>query len=289
MRKLVIVLIYAFIAANGVSQEDLGYLFQNNASQYNWRDVIPKGKIKRYKESHFFYDQSQGQYIPGSITSREFDTNRQLVRERERYSNFKRWTNFYYNSPGQIKIIDDIDTIGNVGKREYYKYDNLGRVIRWEDFFPDTISGKGKDIIKYEGNEKITFSARLYTDTNMFPVDTTKYDSRGRWVERDRYSSGGLNDRIFVEYNDVGNIISCKVFGDGYQKCGWRFKCDDKGNITEEIQDSIADPFRYYLDGFHPGRVQFIYKYDKNENWTEKQEIDNGIPYSMSRREIEYY
>jgi|GEM_PF-4660098 hypothetical protein len=289
MRKLVIISTCLLIAYNSVSQNALGYLSQYNAYQYNWQDVKPKGKIKRYKETYFPYNQTQGQYILGYTIIREFNTNYQLVRDKASYSSFKIWTNLYYNSFGQVKVIDNTDTLGNISKRECYQYDDMGRVIKWAFFSPDTMSGRGKLVIHYVANEKITLSSRLYQDTAMFLVDTTKYDSHGKWIERDTYSQMGLGCKIFVGYDTIGNIISCKVFGKGYPICGYQFKYDDKGNMSEEIQDSIADPYTYYPDGFHPSTIQLIYKYDKNGNWTEKQEIINGTLYSTTKRELEYY
>jgi len=85
--------------------------------------------------------------------------------------------------------------------------------------------------------------------------------------------------KIKFEYDSIGNIIEKNLFNsDGSFNNRYTFKYDLKGNELE---------FRWYnSDGSLKGKEEYIYEYDKKNNWIKK--IKNKSNYIIERK-IVYY
>ncbi len=209
-------------------------------------------------------------------------------------------TKYWYNSLGLIVtkksyVLKD---------KTYYNYDNNWNLI--EEVTSD-LSGEYK-IQKFMtyNNEGEILTEDYYN--SMYPgnVTTTFIYYKGKLVEKIRINNhGDLVERSTFKYDGMNLVINLYCGLDIYSIS--TYKSDSNENIIEINEyfpgDSTSDKSQYKYDEYgndiedisefqtfdYKSLSNYVYEYDKNNNWITKIEFDSLIPIRIVERKIVYF
>jgi hypothetical protein len=227
------------------------------------------GKVIKYSETEF-------------IDGDEYETKNTL---------------FEYNSENKILNLKTQDE-----QKEVFEYinnsENINQYIYGFDFL------KYDKIIKYSIKNGLILNAKIYdNDGTLIGEEEYKYNSKNDLVYEKRY---GVITNITLEYNSLNKIFK-KSSINNYKKGITEITKYNSENQITEIQyltlNGILrnkETFEYQNNliskkkdiSYYKGKLSDIeitsYKYDINQNWTEKEIVKNEIPKELVKREINY-
>ncbi len=159
-----------------------------------------------------------------------------------------------YDNQGKLIEENYYDQLGNLGERDVYKYDEKGNFIEVKYIMPDG-SYPRKLEFKYDTNNKMIEDNYYFSDDSIMSGTLYKYDEKGNQIERRSNTPNTIPQISIYKYDSIGNMLE------------W---------------DS------YYKSKI--GRIYtYKYEYDKNYNWIKRTTFNNGVPKSITEREITYY
>lgn len=206
------------------------------------------------------------------------------------------------------KIKNDLSEIGLIGKvktlteTSFYAVDKFGKIQKKDIRF--------KIILLFNKIGNKIEENWYWSDGSLHKKVTYKYDNKGNKTEENTYDSdGGLDYKGIYKYDDKGNIIEENTYNsDGSLFLKTTYKYDGKGNKTEENsydsdgsfdfkstfkydnKGNIIERNLYNSDGSsYLKKYTFKYEYDEIGNRLKKTTFKNGIPESITEREIKYY
>jgi hypothetical protein len=168
----------------------------------------------------------------------------------------------------------------------------------------------GETIDKYDGNKHCVESKSYNPNGTASFADFYKYDSKGNQTIDDNYSSNmEFLGRSVFQYNDKGETIEMKEFDDTSSNFSRRevYLYDDKGNETEvdkfdgvgslterdiskyDDKGNEIENSSYGSDSTLSKTTTEIYTYDEYGNWIKEMDYEDGKPYRVVERELEYY
>lgn len=173
-----------------------------------------------------------------------------------RHVNYKR----IRNSKGQVKRIKD--SLGTDYLLENNKYNKFGRVI--ESLKYNESDRENKSLFSY----KQTFE---YDDSNKLIVEKV-------FKNKSKDSISSLKKYF---YNRKGLLKKEKY-------TNYRFSSSDfkKTYLHNKFSDIIQLIYTENKDTYH---IEYVYEYDKFENWTKQTKIIDGVPLFVWNRKIEYF
>lgn len=152
----------------------------------------------------------------------------------------------------------------------YSVYNN--RNVRDSMLFYD-VSGKlsGSAIYSYDASGNLTEERRYKPNSEPDSKTVYNYDSKHQKLQETRYNSMGKQSWTTFKYDDKGNVI---------------IQVDSNVMHTGGTVGIIS------VHNVGPNIITRTYSYsrfDKTDNWLDRQEMINGVPYRFTKREIEYY
>ena len=179
----------------------------------------------------------------------------QIVFEDNKGKKIQQFT-YRYNELGYLTQFTGYDNRGKMSEKSYYTYDTHGNLVKYIGYGE---FDNRKIYYKYDANRKIT--EQLCTDI------------KGDFVEKIVYqyeNNGKLEKCISIDLDN--NVLSTTIS-----------IYDDYNNLLE---------FTHFdKNGLVTERHEFVYQYDKYNNWT-KQIFYSGVEktaLSITERVIEYY
>ena len=206
---------------------------------------------------------------------------------------------------------------------QYVTFDDKGNVVQSTHYNPDgSVFCTFHSSTDYEDNNFESTFVRVdpgvIFDREPFCVEsvhfswgemysmTYKNDEKGRPVEETIIDLWGRKlYEITIKRDEKGNITEEK-FSDGTvnqykydnkdNRTEWinhlsnsnviitTYKYDSRGNVTEmEVNNFFKSTYNFHYDQY-----SFKYIFDKNGNWKERTEYENGQPIRIAARTIEY-
>ena len=268
------------------------------------QDVIELNKIKQLKvktrtKYAANYDLS-GKMVPPKIASKEI-----------------------FNRKGLLTQMEEFNGMGNIVAMYKFTYDAKNNPIKAE-----SVESGGRtslQVSKYDsrGNEierRMTEKRRNKTETQML----FKYDKEDNLIETKNFYNNKLSDLLITTYNDgkrVGSIVkddkgdtiltitpeydsNAKLIKETRKNSSvnivYTYKYDDKGNLTEMVDDqtkryynydekgNVSEHKMYLLDGRR--QLRLVFKYSSNGLQNEVLRFDNNEkPVLNTSFKYEYY
>lgn len=189
-----------------------------------------------------------------------------------------------YNREGNKMMKKTYKLDGSVEDVYMYKYDRKGRLI--EELGTDA-AGEYSTKMVYEYDDKgRMIEDNLWTPEYAHPISTStyEYDEKGMLTESIIWYTSKKNRvmwKYVYEYNDKGQESVSKTYKeDGSLERKNIFEYNNKGDMISMVVES---------DRFDPSRHTYNYEYDEKGNWIRRIQTDQGEPYQIIERTIEYY
>lgn len=235
-----------------------------------------KGKIKSYT----LISSNENIDIIESIT---FNENGNFITHNKK-GNFKI---YQYNENTKLKKCETFENEDKLILTEYFKYDTEKKLISKETLDELNFNNNYSEYYEYDLRKNLTAIIKLYDLDDI--IQTNKYNNYGQ-----------LTDSFYFT-NKIYNGRSCEKFKNVY---GGKFKTitqyssendviTEKNSILNDNGDTIAELFHNSLNYLYrdnpTSTLNFIYKYDKYDNWITKTEYYNGDLKEELTTKIEYY
>jgi hypothetical protein len=173
---------------------------------------------------------------------------------------------------------------GSLGEKFTFKYDDKGNQIEksWYNSKCNNGSLYFKFTYKYDNKENQIEENCYYPDGNLFDKWFYKYNDHGNMIEDSYHNpNGSLIYKDIYMYDDYGNMIEENCYNpDLCNKVTYNY--DDKGNQIERCDYALENSLYY-------DKKTYKYDYDNTGNWIKKTYFKNGIPQTITVREIVYY
>ncbi len=218
-----------------------------------------------------------------SITTRyyyKYDGHGKLTERISDDGEEKLVTKMKYNDDGTLAEIDVYDGKGKLESRQKNKY-------------------SGKQLISsahYQGNGDLK-ETELFQHKGDKLIAAEKYDPKGKlqsFIEYTHNSTGQVVTELSVESNSKGDVFSF-THKYTYDKQG-RVISDERTNhekyqtVVRREYDAVGNLVKEFTDA--ENSVEYLYKYDKHNNWIEEVEIKTSpgsVRKYLTVREIKYY
>lgn len=190
-----------------------------------------------------------------TVIDYEFDSKKRIV---SKYVSYK-FFNEEFSKP-ELSAKYNYDQNGKISsykdnwKTLNFVYNKLNRLMKIDGTYPCSFT--------YDGSGKI--SKKIYKLPQEEAYDELLYyygvnDSVQQIVTKSFQDNNSFST-VFYTYNNLGDIIS------------------EERNVSSNISDIVR-----------PYKIDYIYKYDKHENWIERTEFLFGEMKAIIKREISYY
>jgi hypothetical protein len=225
-----------------------------------------KGKVKSMEEAVYDVVEKDGGIEKSSLNWKHLviynkDGNKIMKKTYKLDGSLEDVYKFIYDEKGRLLEEVGGDVAGKYLTKMIYEYDNKGGMIEDNLWAPK-------------------YSHPIITRTH-------KYDEKGRLIESIdwwSYRKSKVMWKYVYEYNDNGKVSIEKLYK------------DDRGRIKEWVNTSYeynenGDKIREVIKSarFDPSIYTFKYKYDEKGNWIRRIQTDQGEPYQIMERTIEYY
>lgn len=241
----------------------------------------PKGNIKSYSESYYTVHEQYGKVHK--------ETRLQDSTFHDQYVTFDAKGNVvqstHYNPDGSVYCTfhSSIDYEDNNFETTIVRIDP-GVVFEREPFCVESVH--------YSWGEM--YSMTYKNDDAGRPVEESILDLWGRKlyeikmkrdekgnITEEKFSDGTLNQ---YKYDDQGNRIEYINHLPNSNVIITTCKYDSRGNVTDmEVNNYFKSTYQFHYDEYH-----FKYLFDRNGNWKERMEYENGQPVRIIARTIEY-
>lgn len=175
---------------------------------------------------------------------------------------------------------------GSLKEKRVYKYDNNDNWTELLIYDQDgNLEREATKIYNYDqfGNliQELALSAK-----DSFDVKYTiyKYDEKQNLIEKDEYrQDSSIHGNYFYKYNQSGTLI--EEYENYYYSNG---KLQEKHSYTYDLKGNIIE-WKWHYSSTDYGKNVYKFKFDKQGNWVEEIEFENGEAEIKSERKIIYY
>lgn len=177
-----------------------------------------------------------------------------------------------FNRFGNLDEENDYGSLGDLAYKTKYKYNVSGELSE-------------KNMYQSDGSILYRFIYKYKDDENSILLDT--------------YIHNELSGKYIQKYDENGNIVMIKAFNlEGKLEMTTNYSYNEKGLRTQE---NGLNHLLYKYDDYNniisqtnseKGSYPITYTYevfDKEDNWLIKTQFNDGMPFEMIKREIEYY
>ncbi|WP_196893624.1 hypothetical protein [Aureivirga marina] len=227
------------------------------------------GKVKSVKESKYKATENFGVIVKRNLLKTEF---------------------YVFNFYGQLKEKNEFTSTGELEKKYIFEFNTRGKCVSMNRYNPNG-SLFGKMIYHYDATDKVNMYTVVDEIGNMKFRIVYVYNKKGMLKSETLYKNDA-NVLSFKTYeNDAyGNVIVENYFADkkDLQLEKTTYEYDKKGNLIKKGNYKIKKEKK--LDKFYlVDQISYVYKYDKNFNWTQKVIYKNNVPQEIVEREIIYF
>lgn len=234
-----------------------------------------KGKIKSYTLI------STNENI-GIIESITFNESGNFITHTKN-SNFKI---YQYNENSKLKKCETFENEEKLILTEYFKYDNEKKLISKETL--DELNFNNyNEYYEYDLRKNLTAIIKLYDLDDI--IQTNKYDNYGQLTDSFYFTNNIYNGRSSEKLNNVygGKLKTITQYSSKNDVITEKnFMLNDKGDSIAEL---FYNSLNYLFCDNGTSTLNFIYQYDKNDNWINKKEYYNGDLKEELTTKIEYY
>lgn len=231
-----------------------------------------KGKIKSYTVI------SSKENI-GIIESMKFNENGNLILHNKN-SKLKLYE---YNENYKLKKCETFENERKLIFTEYFKYDNEKKLISKETINELNFENNFTEYYEYDLRKNLTAIIKLYDLDDI--IQTNKYNNHGYLTDSFYFTNKTYNGRSCEKFN--------KVYGGKFKTITEYSSENDviieKNFLLNDKDDTIAELFHNSYRDNATSTLNFIYKYDKYDNWINKKEYYNDELNEEQITEIEYY
>jgi len=170
---------------------------------------------------------------------------------------------------------------------EFFKYDQKGKLVSKKIFEEINIQNNCTEYYEYDLRENITAIIKQYDLDDV--VQTNKYNKSGSLTDSFYFTNKKYEGCICVKIKNTfgGKIKSITSLSSENDTLIRReLTLNEKGDVISELFYNV---FKYQFDYNPTSTFQFIYKYDKFENWITRSEYFNGDLKEELTTEIEYF
>lgn len=266
-----------------------------NSQQHknDWQEEKLKGRVKSIRHIEYGASMKNGNITKDNIIFDEYSLNE-----------YNQETNYLimFNHDGNITKKNHYKPNGNIRSQFSYKYDNRRNKIeehfREDDYFRiNYYSFNSKNqLIRFKSEQ--TLHSISYDDKHKTSIEKnkdgdykflTQYDDDGKIIETKEIQD--YNTIISItryKYDNRGNNIEKHIMGDphviSYKDI---YEYDNNDNPIKEKRITVD------IEGITniSYEVNYIYKYDKYNNWIQRISYSDDCPYpcTLTERSIEYY
>lgn len=273
MKKTIFIIgIAVALLASGCTKKpkDFVYLGQLSGTFGHAAQEKIKGKVKEFKQTHFWAQEVNGKIEKGKVITIEDRKTTPLGNDMTEE----------YNPAGIVVKSTSFDENGKV--LQDIKVEVEGKmIIKSTYIYNDTVMGYGK--YKYVGEKPILLTGyNAKTDTAMMSI-AYEYDQNGNMTKTQTFNYKNQPGVYTLwSHDEKGNLLGFKSFNkDGKPTSQYDYIYDDKGNRTGHHQQDFA--IKRVID------YTFKYEYDKMGNYTAIIFQKDGKPLIYRAREIKYY
>ena len=274
------------------------------------------GKVKSVTETSYRVKKVNGkqQSVFNAKSSSSYNTTGNKTNEYT-YSNEGGLDNssvLTYDANGLLEQEDNYNADGSPGFTNVYKYDKRGNIIStklYDAFGSLFLKTSSSYDSRDNETEEVNYTQVVEKDKHKDVVlnrTTWLYDEKGNMVEEQYFDGDSSVTRKTVNKYDNGNKIEQKKSESG-TTLKTTYKYDARGNVIEEIQydadgniaaritsgydDKGNEAEELYYDKDNNLQTHTVFKitYDKNGNWTRREQLDNDKTIMVTVREIAYY
>jgi len=287
--------------------------FSQNIKKTDWEYDGLKGKVKSVTEISYEEIDASGKITKGKKRTNvyKYDENGNIIESscyfyRNLYSQFI----YKYDEKGNLIKKNTYEFDGILHNEFIYKYDDNGNQIQESNYKANVNLDwryNYKIIYEYDDTGNITKAIRYEFNDKLGYVEIYEYKQlKKKIVEINRYQSNGrLASKQVFYYNNKGILTQENLYNpDGSLFSEVNYKYDDRENLIKKIRyksdGSISSQFSYKyndkehiieakIDSFLGNNKYFYeYKYDLQDNWTEKTTTYKKRNF-ITTRTIEYY
>jgi len=268
-----------------------------------------------YHTPNFPYETSNFKYEDNGILSScdismKFSDMQILMKEIYKYNNEKllsgivRYRNtelfdktaFVYDKMGHQIEKTVIDNDGTISEKNVNKYDKFNNLI-YSNLFNST--RKVESVFKFDSLNNLIYSSILYPDDKFYTEIIYEYRNKllFKQLSLTKFSNGKQQTASsFYVYKDglLSSRTDSATNGDYLVK--QEFKYSPEGDYIESIVGKNSKTERVYSkDGnlkkykADHDEYEYVYSYDKLNNWVRLVEYKNTIPLRMRVRKLIYY
>lgn len=170
---------------------------------------------------------------------------------------------------------------------EYFKYDPKGKLVSKKTFDEINFKNNYTEYYEYDLRKNITAIIKQYDLDDI--IQTNKYDKSGNLTNSFYFTNkkydGCSCEKLKITFE--GKLKSITHFSSENDIVIHReLMLNDKNDIISELFYNV---FKYQFRDNPTSTFQFIYKYDKFENWINRTEYLNGDLQEELITEIEYF
>lgn len=194
---------------------------------------------------------------------------------------------YAYDGNSKLSKCEIFENENKLMATEYFEYGSEGKLISKKMVYELNRKKGWQEHYEYDLRKNVTAAIKLYDLDDV--IQTKKYDKYGSLTDsfyftNNRYDGRNCekSEKIYggkfktiTQYSDENDIITQRSY------------------IVNDKEDIIAELFynslNYMLSDDATSTLQFIYKYDEFENWTNKIKYYNGSFQEELITEIEYF
>lgn len=246
-------------------KRDVGYEYDSAGNQISETYYDDAGnvfsQIKDEYDSNGNIIKTTGCTADGSIleeTGYEYDDAGNMTKQifysaDENTNDAWSWSEFEYNTAGDVIKETDYDENGVVIIYDEYEYDQKGNLIR--ESIHNKNTGHYEYEYEYDSNKNLTKKTSYEGDRNLLGWEESKYDRNGNKIKYIKYSADGNADyQEEYQYDGVGNKVEYTAYDGTGNKSEWsKYEYDQNGNMIKETN--------YNPDGSVASWKEYQYEY----------------------------
>lgn len=252
--------------------------------------------------------------IKNNLISQKINGNVKTITE-SGYDAIEKFGEVEKSTPEKDKTITHFNPQGNITEEiafsnvRKYKYNKIGKLIEIKEYN----KGKcfSKDTYEYDKKGNLVLKNNYFGPNEQFSYRYIyKYDEKDNLLKMSTYDpDGSLNSYWMFNHDNAGNVIGLKTYDSNSNIGGIiSYRYDENNNRTEVAEfdkdstvlrhgnyteydnhnNSIKDS-SYSVYSEYANLSYYEYKYDKNNNWTERIHFKDNKAYKVTERVIEYY
>lgn len=189
---------------------------------------------------------------------------------------------FEYNSNNHLDTIGAFKEEEEILYRENYIYNKNGRLLSsYVNYYANSNSNSHSTSYYFDISGYLTKTKKVF-ENNVEITESREYDMKGRIINYKLYNYENLDKVIEYKYKKVLDTLVIEIivrFNDGTIATKDTEVYSKEGFIVKKIANTLY------------GKVDttYVYKFDKNGNWTSRTTYLSGFLSKFEKAELEYY